>query len=89
MYSNLIHWEIVPHAKYSFANETDELIVVRPSYVMLKLHFFLWNTSKYVPGKNQFEILCKMIVTKEGKFCKYYARWSGFDKNKMRLSVKK
>ena len=30
-----------------------------------------------------------MIVTKEGKFCKYYARWSGFDKNKMQLSVKK
>ena len=41
LYSNLIHWEIVPHAKYSFANETDELIVVRPSYVMLKLHFFM------------------------------------------------
>ena len=55
----------------------------------VEIAFFLWNTSKYVPGKNQFEILCKMIVTKEGKFCKYYARWSGFDKNKMRLSVKK
>ena len=34
------------------------------------------------PGKNQLEILRKMIATKEGRFWEYCPRWSGFDKKK-------
>lgn len=40
------------------------------------------------PGKNQFEIIRKMIGTKEDKFCEYCPRLSGFHQKEATLCEK-